>query len=138
MNEENLGTLILRREMPEASGMDAMEARLVVVQEVPPKREVQFFAIRGEERERMTSASTRKILLDHVPQRPITELSEAELLVEVSALRLEADRMRPVYAAAKAWRAGRERDVDAAGQPRGATGRALIDAVDVAAATEDP
>jgi len=138
MSEEDFGTLVLRRAMPEASGMDAMEARLVVVQEVPPKAEVQFFAIRGEERERMTGARTRKILLDHVPPRPIAELSEAELLVEVSGLRLEVDRMRPVYAAARAWRGGRERDVDAAGQPRGETGRALIDAVDVAAATEDP
>lgn len=59
MNEEHLGTLVLRRAMPEASGMDA-------------------------------------------------------------------------------WRTGRARDVDAAGQPRGETERALIDAVDGAAATEDP
>lgn len=138
MSDEGLGTLILRREMPEASGMNAMEARLVVVQEVPSKAEVQFFAIQGDHRERMTSAIARKVLLDHVPQRPITELSEVELLVEVSGLRLEADRMRPVYEAAKAWRKGRAREVDAAGQPRGKTGRALIDAVDAAVATEDP
>jgi hypothetical protein len=59
-----------------------------------------------------------------------------EMIVEIDFRRAECERMRPVYDAAKAWRAGRQRDVDAHGEARSVTGVALIDAVDVAVATE--
>jgi len=106
MQEEDnkLGTLIQRCELPKSANMDAIEARVVPVQEVPPKSDLRFFAVRGEERVPLTSAAAHATLRAHAPQKPLGALSEAELLVEVLFLRLESDRMRPVYEAAKAWR----------------------------------
>lgn len=102
--DAGLGMLIQRSVLPASTGMDAMEARLIVVQEVPPKAEVRFYAVRGDYHEQLTSAAALAVLREHVPQKPVSELSDAELIIEVSTLRVEADRMRPVYAAAKAWR----------------------------------
>jgi hypothetical protein len=132
-----LGPVIQRAPMPHAAGMDALEARLVTVQEVPPKVELQFFAVRGQDRTRMPSPAAHAMVRELIPQRPIGELSDVELLVEVSVLRAEAMRMRPVYAAAKAWRADRRqieqalltRDHEAADR--------LIAAVDAAISDEE-
>ena len=107
-DDENVGSVIQRAPLPAASGMDAIEARLVIVQEVPSKAEVRFFAIRGESRERLTTPEATAVLREHVPQKHISELSEVELLVEVDVLRKETARMRPVYEAAKAWGAHRD------------------------------
>lgn len=70
----------------------------------------------------------------------IGELTEkTELLVKVSALRAEADRMRPVYVEAKAWRE-RIRSRPEAFRQGVVVGLsdALVAAIDVAVATEDP
>ena len=132
-----LGPVIQRAPMPHAAGMDALEARLVIVQEVPQKAEVQFFAVRGQDHERMPTAAALAMVRELIPQRPIGELSEVELLVEVSLLRSETARMRPVYAAAKAWRADRKQVEQALlTRDREASDR-LIAAVDAAVADEE-
>ena len=100
----DLGTLIQRAVLPTSAGMDAIEARLVLVQEVPPKQEVRFYAIRGEHCEQLTSDAAVSILRAHVPQKPVDDLSAADMMVEISVLRAEMDRLRPVYEAAKTWR----------------------------------
>jgi len=107
----DLGTVIQRAPMPAAAGMDALEARLVVVQEIPSRKgEVQFYAIRGETSERMSTAAARAVIREHIPQKAISELSEVELIVEVDVLRAEVNRMRPVYEAARAWLAADDHD----------------------------
>jgi len=87
-----------------SAGMDAIEARLVLVQEVPPKQEVRFYAICGEHCEQLTSDAAVSILRAHVPQKPVDDLSAADMMVEISVLRAEMDRLRQVYEAAKTWR----------------------------------
>lgn len=99
-----LGTLVQRGNLPWSAGMDAIEAWLVPVQEVPPKAELRFYAIRGKHRERLTSDEAAAIFRDHVSKRPVTELNEAEMMIEISVLRAEVDLMRPIYAAVKVWR----------------------------------
>lgn len=103
----DLGEIIQSAPLPAAAGMDAIEARLVVLQEVPAKAELRFYAVRGEDREHLSTPSALAILREHVPQRAIADLSEVELLVEVTVLRTEVARMRLVYEAAKKWRADR-------------------------------
>ncbi len=52
---------------------------------------------------------------------------------QLADLLAELERLRPVYAAALAWRVGRDRDIVGtapAGGSRSETGRALIDAID--------
>jgi len=132
-----LGPVIQRAPMPHAAGMDALEARLVIVQEVPQKAEVQFFAVRGESRARLTTTAARAVLREHAPQKPIGELSDVELLVEVDVLRADVALMRPVYEAAKAWRADRKQIEQALlTRDREAADR-LIAAVDAAIADEE-
>lgn len=99
-----LGTLIQRCALPASTGMDAMESRLVVVQEVPPKAEVHFYAVRGDLYERLPNDTALSVLRSHTPPKPVSTLSEVELLVEVSVLRAENAHMRPIYLAAKTWR----------------------------------
>jgi hypothetical protein len=136
--DADLGMLIQRCELPKVAGMDAMEARLVVVQEVPPKGELRFYALRGEYRELLTHDAALSILRAHVPQKPVDELSTAELMIEVSALRAEVDRVRPVYEAAKAWRARiLQRPIAAAEGVVVGIADALVDAVDAAVAKEN-
>jgi hypothetical protein len=103
-DREDLGTLVQRCALPSGAGMDALEARIVGVQEVPPKAELRFYAVYGDDRQRLSTHEATILLRAHVPQKPVTDLSDVELLVEVSALRTEAARMRPVYEAAKKWR----------------------------------
>lgn len=104
IEEASLGVLIQRSALPASTGMDAMEARLVVVQEVPPKAEVRFYAVRGDCYEQLANDAALSVLRDHVPRKSVTALSEAELLVEVTVLRSEVAHMRPIYLAAKTWR----------------------------------
>jgi hypothetical protein len=103
-NQTSLGELFQRCDMPPASGMDALEVRLVTVQEVPHRDEVQFFAVRGEIRTRLSSMQALAVLREHTQPRLLTELSPTELLILADYHRSEANRMRPVYEAAKAWR----------------------------------
>ena len=103
--KNDLGTLLQCCAMPATTGMDAMESRVVVVQEVPLKMETLFYAVRGEDRELLTAQRASATLREHFPRKSVGELTEIELLVEVSILRDETDRMRPVYEAAKVWRA---------------------------------
>jgi hypothetical protein len=131
----DLGPLVQRCSVPKATGMDALEARVVVVQEVPPKAELHFFAIRGEDRERLESGAAQAILRDLIPRKPITTLTEFELLVEVSSLRADNDRMRPVYEAAKAYRRSQALGLPDAGVT--AARRKLTEAIDAALTTED-
>ena len=130
---EDLGTLIQRCALPESSGMDAMESRVVVVQEVPPKAELYFYAVRGEDRQRLSQQETTRLLRNHVPQKPVTELSNVELLVEVSALRFEAARLRPVYEAARKWRIEHNESHNCCDAVSN-----LFNAVDIAVAMEEP
>jgi len=132
-NDDNaapLGTVLQYAALPTASGMDAIEARLVPVQEVPPRAEVHFYALRGGARERLTTAEATAVLHELVPQKAISTLSHVELLVEVSVLRTEVARLRPIYAAAKAWRAGRA--PRAVAEHQSSTEEGLIEAVDTA------
>jgi hypothetical protein len=129
--EDDLGVLVQRCAMPAAAGMEAIEARIVAVQEVPPKQELQFFAVRGDARELLTKKDALTAIREHVPRRSIAELTEAELLMEVLVLRAENDRMKPVYEAARIWRRAR-----GLGEVWDARQR-LIDAVD-ASTREDP
>ena len=130
---EDLGTVVQRCELPATAGMDALEARLVGVQEVPPKAELRFYAVRGDVRQRLSQQEATTLLRDHVPQKPITELSDVELIVEVSALRTETARMRPVYEAAKKWRAEHNDNHECCD-----TVANLFAAVDAAIAAEGP
>ena len=137
-----LGPLIQRAPMPHAAGMDALEARLVTVQEVPQKVELQFFAVRGQDRTRMPSPAAHAMVRELIPQRPIGELSDVEMLVEVSVLRAEVARLRPVYKAARALRdihANAGTDVRSTPNLREVDDRCqeLIDAVDAAIADEE-
>jgi hypothetical protein len=116
--------------------MDALEARLVTTQDVPPKADLRWYAIRADQYEQLTSRAALDLLQKHFPPRPVTEMDRVEMIAEIDFMRAEVRRMQPVCAAAKAWRAGRQRDVDAHGEARSATGVALIDAVDAAVATE--
>ncbi len=136
-NDAENRMLVERCALPEAAGMDALEACLVVVQEVPHKMELQFFAARGNERARLSTRAALALLREHVPQKPLDRLSAAELLVEVAVLRAEVDRMRPVYAMAKTWRDGWSRD-SLERRAIDAMDARLRDAVDVAAAAEEP
>jgi hypothetical protein len=130
-DEMGLGTLVQRCALPATTGMDAMESRLIVVQEVPLKMKLQFFAVRGEDREPLTAQMARATLSSHVPRKSVGELTEVELLVEVSVLRDDVDRMTPVYEAAKAWREHRR------AWPADVTADAtLVEAVDVAVTVE--
>jgi hypothetical protein len=113
----DLGRLIQRVSMPAASGMDGLEARLVDVQDVPRTGEVRFYAVRGEVRERLSTAAALAMLRAHIPQRPIHTLSNIELIVEVEVLRTEVARMRAVYEAAKAWLAADDHDAPDADIP---------------------
>lgn len=126
------GRLIQRCHMPSSTGMDAMEARMLLVQEVPPRMELYFFAVRGETYEQLSNRAARAILREHVPSKPVTELSETELWVEVSALRTETDRMRSVYEAVLDWR----RHVDLV--PADPRTKAMLAVVDAAIAEEGP
>jgi hypothetical protein len=117
--------------------MDALEARLVTTQDVPPKADLRWYAIRADQYEQLTSRAALELLQKHFP-RPITEMDRVEMIAEIDFMRAEVRRMQSVYAAAKAWRAGRQRDVDAHGEARSATGVALIDAVDAAVVAEGP
>lgn len=131
-DDDGPGTLVQRCSMPTSAGMDAIEARMVLVQEVPPVPELRFFAIRGGVRESLSSRAAQEVLRVHVPRRPVGELSELELWVEVSALRSETDRMRRVYAAVLDWR----RHVTLFPvEPRT---KAMLDAIDAAIAEEGP
>lgn len=136
MLDDLSGTLVQRCALPEASGMDALEARLVTTQDVPPKADLRWYAIRADQYEQLTSRAALDLLQKHFPPRPVTEMDRVEMIAEIDFMRAEVRRMQPVCAAAKAWRAGRQRDVDAHGEARSATGVALIDAVDAAVATE--
>lgn len=126
-----LGKLIQRCDLPTPAGMDAMEARVVTTQEVPPKSELRFYAVRGDSYEQLTSDGALAVLRDHVPRKPVTELSNAELLIEVSALRTEVDRTWPIYRAAKEWRRRSERCTDegTCGCPGCVLGMTVDDAV---------
>ena len=126
----DLGELVQHCVLPKESGMDAMEAYLVVVQEVPTKAELRFYAVRGSERERLTNMAVRELLRAHVPPKPVAALSEVERLVEISVLRAEVDRLRPVYAAGRVWRAAVVHGIDDIG------GKALVAAIDAAVAAE--
>lgn len=130
---EDLGMLVQRCELPEAAGMDAMEARVVVVQEVPPKAELRFYAVRGEDRQRLSQQEATRMLRDHVPQKPVTELSNVELLVEVLVLRAEMARMQPIYEAAKKWRLEHNENHNCCDAVS-----TLYGAVDAAVAAEEP
>ncbi len=134
---DDLGMILQRCTLPPAAKIDALEARMVPVQEVPPRDELRFYAVRGADRERLTSHAARKLLRDHgPPPKPVGEMTEVELIVEVASLRADVERMEPVYEAAKAWRADRAqiagvlltRDYDAADR--------LCAAVDTAAVKE--
>lgn len=127
-HEKDLGMLVQHCPLPASTGMDALEARVILLQEVPPKRELRFFAVRGEVRDLLTASATRALLRDHAPRKYPAEMSEIELWAEISALRTEVDQMRPVYVAAKAWRrthSGLEQ-----------SDRALVTVVDAAIAAE--
>lgn len=127
--DPGLGRLIQRRELPASTGMDAMEARLVIVQEVPPKAEVRFYAVRGDLYEQLPSDDALSVLRNHVPPKPVTALSEDELLIEITVLRAEIAEIRPIYLAARTWREHRRSwpgDTTADG--------ALVAAVDAATA----
>jgi hypothetical protein len=69
---------------------------------------------------------------------PTSERSERLTVIEAErdALRARLARVEPIVAAAEVWREGRDRDVDAHGEPRSASGKALIDAIDAARAKE--
>jgi len=138
-DDAGLGSLVQRCPLPEATGMDAMEARLVVVQEVPPQVELRFFAVRGEDREPLSTKAARAALRDHVPYRPPNEMSAIELWAEISVLRTDVDRMRPVYETAKTWRE-RVRSRPEAFRQGVVVGLAdeLVAAVDAAIAAEGP
>lgn len=126
--ETGLGRLIQRRELPASTGMDAMEARLVIVQEVPPKAEVRFYAVRGDLYEQLPSDDALSVLRNHVPPKPVTALSEDELLIEITVLRAEIAEIRPIYLAARTWREHRR------SWPGDTTAdAALVTAVDAAA-----
>ena len=130
--DDGPGTLVQRCDLPPSAGMDALEARMVFVQEVPPVPELRFFAIRGGVREALSNRAAQEVLRAHVPRRPVDELSEIELWVEVSALRSETDRMRRVYAAVLDWR----RHVTLFPvEPRT---KAMLDVIDAAIAEEGP
>jgi hypothetical protein len=131
-----LGALVSRCVLPTAAGMDALEARLITVQEVPSRAELRFFAVRGGVRDLLSSNVSLATLRDHVPRKSLGEMDQIELVVELSILRVEADRMRPVYEAAKEYRRSQAR-----GQPDAvviAARRRLTEAIDAAIATEDP
>ena len=128
---KKLGTLVQRCELSKSANMDALEARIVQVQDLPPKSDLRFFAVRGEEREQLTSVAACALLREHAPQKSFVSMSEAELLVEVLLLRLENARMQPVYEGAKTWR-----------QARGLKSmffarQALIELIDVAVTKEE-
>ena len=130
--DDGPGRLVQRCDLPPSAGMDAVEARMIFVQEVPPVPELRFFAIRGGVREALSSRAAQEVLRVHVPRRPVAELSEVELWVEVSALRSETDRMRRVYAAVLDWR----RHVTLFPvEPRT---KAMLDVIDAAIAEEGP
>jgi hypothetical protein len=131
-DREDLGTLVQRCALPNGAGMDALEAR-VVVQEVPPKSELRFYAVRGEDCWQLSQQEATSLLRTHVPQKSIADLSGVELLVEVSALRVETAGMRPVYEAAKKWRVEHNENhncCDAVAD--------LYAAIDAAVAAEEP
>jgi hypothetical protein len=102
----DLGQLVTRCDLPAITGMDALEARLITVQEVPPKGELRFFAVRGEVREPLSNSMALDVLRDHAPRTPLGAMTEIELVVEISVLRDDVDHMRPIYEAAKRWRKG--------------------------------
>jgi len=130
--EEIPGTLVQRCVLPPSTGMEAMEARLLLVQEVPPRAELRFYAIRGATWEELSTRVAHEVLREHAPRRPVTELSEIELWAEISVLRSETDRMRRVYAAVLDWR----RQVTLVpAEPRT---KAMLDVVDAAIAEEGP
>ena len=130
--DDGPGTLVQRCAMPPSAGMDALEARMILVQEVPPVPELRFFAIRGGAREALSSRAAQEVLRVHVPRRPVQDLSEVELWVEVSALRSETDRMRTVYTAVLDWR--RQVTLFPA-EPRT---KAMLAVIDAAIAEEGP
>lgn len=127
----DLGRLLQRRELPDA-GIDAMEARIVVVQEVPLKAEVRFYAVRGDDRQRLPQHEVMKMLCTHFTQKPVTELSAVELHFEVLALRAVSARMWPIYEAAKKWRVEHNEDHNGC-----AATANLYAAVDAAVAAEE-
>lgn len=102
--EDKFGVLISRRSLPEASGIDTFEARVITVQEVPLKKKIGFFIVRGNTREQLSAIAAQALLRDLIPRKPPHEMSEIELWTEISVLRGECDRMRPIYEAAKALR----------------------------------
>lgn len=110
--DTTLGVLIQRSLLPASAGMDAIEARLIVLQEVPPKGEVRFYAVRGDLHEQLTNDAALSVLRSHVPSKPVTKLSCDDLMIEVTVLRAEIDHMRPIYLAAKEWRRRSERCTD--------------------------
>ena len=131
-DDKGPGTLVQRGDMPASAGMDAIEARMVFVQEVPPVPELRFFAIRGGVREPLSNRAAQEVFRVHFPRRPVGDLSEVELWVEVSTLRSETDRMRRFYAAVLDWR----RHVTLfPAEPRT---KAMLDVIDAAIAEEGP
>jgi hypothetical protein len=124
----DLGLLLQHVPLPSSTGMDALETRIILLQEVPPKRELRFYAVRGEAREMLSSNAAQAVIRDHFPSKSPVEMSDIELWAEISVLRMEANRMRPVYEAAKTWRAAHS------GLAR--LDRPLVDAVDTAIAAE--
>lgn len=98
----HLGQLLSRCALPPAAGMDAVEARFVVVQDIPRRTELQFYGVRGEDRDRLSKYAVAVILRDHLPPTPPSSMRPVELLIEVMALRDELARLRPVYEAAVA------------------------------------
>lgn len=107
MDDNRKDTILNRCKMPEATGIDAIESRLVFVQEVPPKMELHFYAVRGTDRERMTPAAVSALFREHFVKPLPNAMTQVELWVEIEALRAEVARMEPVYEAAKKWRTSR-------------------------------
>lgn len=101
MLDDLSGTLVQRCALPKASGMDALEARLVTTQDVPPKADLRWYAIRADQHEQLTSRAALDLLQKHFPPRPITEMDRVEMIVEIDFRRAECERMRLVYDAAK-------------------------------------
>jgi len=119
-NDTAIDVLVERIELPKSPSMDAIEAHLVTVSS---KTELRFYAVRGEKRSLLRSAVS--------PRKPLGEMTETDLLVEILTLRADADRMRPVYETAKAWHSAR--GLEQTWEAR----RKLNDAIDAALATED-
>lgn len=110
--KDDLGMLIQSCQLPiMEAGVDAVEARLVVVQEIPQKSELRFFTVRDDKRALVSSDAALALLRAHYPRKPLLDLTQIELLAEVSVLRSEVERLQPVYETAKAWRAGTNADM---------------------------